>query len=232
MAIENIKKNSLNDIRFNPFLRDIVITDSDFSTVSGNNLYNQNGFIMLGTSVVSILDPTFGRGLQKSIGTFDKNLPLQIWRNMMNADNSSNSTIYFKKSENQIDEEIELSATYPETKPLKIDETPQDFFYNKIPSTYTVLNGQTILDVTINATGVPSIENMREIIDANNLNSLNPVLTEGVELIIPITCAINTNVINQMKNNFQNYPVVDSNFCGTEYLNSLIADLLTKLENV
>ena len=223
-----MKKESLNDIRFNPKERDVVINNNDFSTVSSDDLYNQNGFLMLGTNVVNLLDPTLGINLNKYLATADKETPLRIWRNMMNIDNASSAIIYFKDDSN----EINISVSYTEKKPLLKNISPESVVYLKTETTYTVLGGETILDVAINATGVPSVENMREIIKANNLQSLTPVLVPGSFLIIPTSCSINTNVINQMKNNFKNYPAVDFNFIGLENLNVLLEEFLTILNNL
>lgn len=228
MSVGVIEKESLNDIRFNPKERDVVINNNDFSTVSSDDLYNQNGFLMLGTNVVNLLDPTLGINLNKYLATADKEAPLRIWRNMMNIDNASSAIIYFKDDSN----EINISVSYTEKKPFLKNISPESVVYLKTETTYTVLGGETILDVAINATGVPSVENMREIIKANNLESLTPVLVPGSFLIIPTSCSMNTNVINQMKNNFKNYPVIDFNFIGLENLNVLQEEFLTILNNL
>lgn len=84
---------------------------------------------------------------------------------------------------------------------------------------YTVGNGETIMDVSINATGSPN--NVGLILDANNIDSWTPVLLPGQEMIIPDNVEIQPN--NLLSINV--YPVSDCGFISGDDLTVLLKDL-------
>ncbi len=62
---------------------------------------------------------------------------------------------------------------------------------------YTVRDGESIWDVSVNATG--DIANVQAILDANSILTWSPVLTVGTMLNIPDIVQRNTNVLNEVK---------------------------------
>lgn len=71
-------------------------------------------------------------------------------------------------------------------------------------TTYTVLAGQSIRDVTVNATG--SISGKDAILAANGLMDWTPSLLPGSVLTIPTTAPIDTNIQRTM----QIYPAANN----------------------
>lgn len=85
--------------------------------------------------------------------------------------------------------------------------------------TYIVSKGETILDVSMNATGSPL--NIKAIIDANELQSWTPQLVAGMALTIPDTVQRQVNNLREMVS----HPVSDSGFITDEEFEHLTLEL-------
>ena len=89
--------------------------------------------------------------------------------------------------------------------------------------TYTVKQGETILDVAVNATGSPG--NLQAILDANNFDTWTPELTAGQMIAIPDGVEIQPNNLQEL----QIYPVCDAGFLPYEQFDALTKALEDQL---
>ena len=76
---------------------------------------------------------------------------------------------------------------------------------------YIVKQGETILDVSVNATGSPL--NIEKILDVNNIDTWTPTLVAGQQLTIPDDVEL------------QRYPVADCGFISAEEFDRLTMEL-------
>lgn len=90
----------------------------------------------------------------------------------------------------------------------------------------------TILDVVINSLGNPSIENIYAVLTENNITNLSPTLKSGNFLQISETLPVNSNVLNDIKNVYQTYPITDSPSIPNEDVQNLISNLENTLSLV
>ena len=88
---------------------------------------------------------------------------------------------------------------------------------------YTVREGETILDVAVNATGSPV--NLEAILDANNFDTWTPALTPGQVIIIPDNVEIQPNNLQDLKS----YPVCDAGFLPFDQFDALTQALEDQL---
>lgn len=86
-------------------------------------------------------------------------------------------------------------------------------------TTYTIRQGETILDVSVNATGSPL--NIEKILDANNIDTWTPTLVAGQQLTIPDDVELQTNNLWDL----QRYPVADCGFISAEEFDRLTMEL-------
>lgn len=85
---------------------------------------------------------------------------------------------------------------------------------------YTVKEGETIVDVSLNATG--TINNWFAILDANNFLEWTPKLIAGQSITIPDTVEIQSNVLRAL----ELYPACNN--AGINNLNAQILELISK----
>lgn len=84
---------------------------------------------------------------------------------------------------------------------------------------YVTKAGETILDVSMNATGSPF--NIDLILEANGIDTWTPTLVAGTVLTIPDTVVLSPNNLRIL----QLYPVADAGFISDEQLQSLLNEL-------
>lgn len=84
---------------------------------------------------------------------------------------------------------------------------------------YVTKAGETILDVSMNATGSPF--NIDLILEANGIDTWTPTLVAGTVLTIPDTVTLSPNNLRIL----QQYPVADAGFISDEQLQSLLNEL-------
>lgn len=84
---------------------------------------------------------------------------------------------------------------------------------------YICSDGETILDVCVNATGTPN--NLEAIISANNFNTWCPELTQGQIIIIPDNVEMQPNNLLFLNNN----PVSDCGFIAKDTAEQLLNEL-------
>jgi phage tail protein X len=85
---------------------------------------------------------------------------------------------------------------------------------------YTVKQGETIVDICLNATG--TINNWSLILDANNFTSWTPLLFAGQNVTIPDGVEMQTNVLRGLLL----YPACNNN--QNRELSSQISELISK----
>ena len=84
---------------------------------------------------------------------------------------------------------------------------------------YVTKAGETILDVSMNATGSPF--NIDLILEANGIDTWTPTLVAGTVLTIPDTVVLSPNNLRIL----QQYPVADAGFISDKQLQSLLNEL-------
>lgn len=90
-------------------------------------------------------------------------------------------------------------------------------------TSYTVKQGETILDVVVNSTGSPL--NLQTILDANNIDTWTPQLTAGQVLVIPDNVEIQQNNLLELKR----HPVCDAGFLPYDQFDALTKALEDQL---
>lgn len=98
----------MQDLRYNPSERDMIISNGDFSIADDESTGFQNGFIIAGTDMASTLFPSIGMSLVYFINGSTSILQLCInWKNMCKLDGATDDTSYKIQGE-----QIQLKAVY------------------------------------------------------------------------------------------------------------------------
>ena len=100
----------MQDIRFNPKERDIILNNGDFAIADDTSCGYQNGFIMAGAAPCSPLYPALGLSLNDSIGGHDIYETLSRWSNMIITDGGTKGDFEYQRDQKSY--EIILKATY------------------------------------------------------------------------------------------------------------------------